>query len=145
MPTSQRTLSIIKPDAVAKGLAGAILAMIQKNGFRIIGMKMMRITKEQASMLCGVHATRLFFDSLITFMSSGPIVILVLEKNDAIADLRKLIGATDPAIAEDGTIRKMWGESRQRNVIHGSDGQDSARFELTYLFARYELASTKRV
>ena len=140
MQTLQRTFSIVKPDAVAKNATGAILAMIQEAGFRILGMKMLEITKEQAEGFYAVHASKPFFNSLTTFMSSGPIVVMALEKVNAIADLRKLMGATNPANAEPGTIRKKWAESIERNAIHGSDAEDTARFELSYFFAGYELA-----
>lgn len=140
METLQRTFSIIKPDAVARGAIGDILHTIQGTGFRIIGMKMLEINKAQAEGFYAVHAGRPFFDSLTTFMSSGPIVVLALEKTNAIADLRKLMGATNPASAEAGTIRKTWAESIERNAIHGSDADDTARFELSYFFAGYELA-----
>ena len=140
METLQRTFSIIKPDAVAKGATGDILRTLQEKNFRIIGMKMLEITKQQAEGFYAVHAGRPFFDSLTTFMSSGPIVVLALEKNNAIADLRKLMGATNPANAEAGTIRKKWADNIERNAIHGSDADDTARFELSYFFAGYELA-----
>ncbi len=140
METLQRTFSIIKPDAVAKGATGDIIHMLQEKGFRIIGIKMLEITKAQAEGFYAVHASRPFFDSLTTFMSNGPMVVLALEKNNAIADLRKLMGATNPANAEGGTIRKKWAESIERNAIHGSDADDTARFELSYFFAGYELA-----
>src|SRR5215469_13345679 len=140
MKTLQRTFSIIKPDAVKKGAIGEILSMIQHAGFHIIGMKMLEISKEQAEGFYAVHASRSFFNSLTTFMSSGPIVVLALEKENAIADLRKLMGATNPANAEAGTVRKKWAESIERNAIHGSDADDTARFELSYFFAGYELA-----
>jgi len=140
MQTLQRTFSIVKPDAVAKNATGAIIAMIQEAGFRILGMKMLEITKEQAKGFYAVHASKPFFNSLTTFMSSGPIVVMALEKVNAIADLRKLMGATNPANAEPGTIRKKWAESIERNAIHGSDAEDTARFELSYFFAGYELA-----
>ena len=140
MQTLQRTFSIIKPDAVAKNAAGAILTMIQEAGFRILGMKMLEITKKQAEGFYAVHASRPFFNSLTNFMSSGPIVALALEKENAIADLRRLMGATDSAKAEPGTIRNKWGESIERNAIHGSDAEDTARFELSYFFAGFELA-----
>jgi nucleoside-diphosphate kinase len=140
METLQRTFSIIKPDAVGKGATGDIIHMLQEKGFRIIGMKMLEINKAQAEGFYAVHASRPFFDSLTAFMSSGPMVVLALEKNNAIADLRKLMGATNPANAEAGTIRKKWAESIERNAIHGSDADDTARFELSYFFAGYELA-----
>jgi len=140
MQTLQRTFSIVKPDAVAKNATGAIIAMIQDAGFHILGMKMLEITKQEAEGFYAVHASRPFFNSLTDFMSSGPIVVLALEKENAIADLRKLMGATNPANAEPGTIRKKWAESIERNAIHGSDAEDTARFELSYFFPGYELA-----
>jgi nucleoside-diphosphate kinase len=140
MQTLQRTFSIVKPDAVAKGATGDILSMIQQKGFRIIGMKMLEITKRQAEGFYAVHCERPFFESLTDFMSSGPIVVLALEKENAIADLRKLMGATNPANAEEGTVRKKFAESIERNAIHGSDADDTARFELSYFFAGHELA-----
>src|SRR5713226_3986964 len=140
MQTLQRTFSIITPDAVAKSAIGDILHMIQEKGFRIIGLKMLEITKQQAEGFYAVHASRPFFDSLTRFMSSGPIVVLALEKNSAIADLRKLMGATNPANAEEGTIRKKWAANIENNAIHGSDADDTARFELSFFFAGYELA-----
>jgi nucleoside-diphosphate kinase len=140
MHTIQRTFSIVKPDAVAKGATGDILNMIQSKGFTIIGIKMLEITKHQAEGFYAVHASRPFFESLTSFMSSGPIVALALEKADAIADLRKLMGATNPANAEEGTIRKKWADNIEHNAIHGSDADDTARFELSYFFAGYELS-----
>ena len=140
MNTPQRTFSIIKPDAVKKGAIGDILGMIQHAGFHILTLKMLEITKVQAEGFYAVHASRPFFDSLTTFMSSGPIVIMALEKENAIAHLRKLMGATDPAKAEAGTIRKKHAASIEANAIHGSDAEETARFELSYFFAGYELA-----
>src|SRR5271154_4037075 len=137
---SQRTFSIIKPDAVRKGHTDAILAEIEKAGFKIVGKKEITISKSQAEGFYAVHSARPFFDSLTTFMSSGPIVPLVLEKENAIADLRKLMGATNPANAEEGTIRKKWASNIEHNAIHGSDAEDTARFELSFYFAGYELA-----
>lgn len=140
MKTLQRTLTIVKPDAVAKHAIGDIIEQFEKNGFSILCMKMLEISKHQAQQFYAVHASRPFFDSLTTFMSSGPIVALALEKENAIADLRKLMGATNPANAEDGTIRKKWASSIEYNAIHGSDAEDTARFELSFFFAGYELA-----
>ena len=137
---SQRTFSIIKPDAVRKGYTGAILAEIEKAGFRIVSIKRMSISKAQAEGFYYVHAARPFFGELTEFMSSGPIFPMVLEKENAIADLRKLMGATNPANAEEGTIRKKWASSIEHNAIHGSDADDTARFELSFFFAGYELA-----
>jgi nucleoside-diphosphate kinase len=136
---AQRTFSIIKPDAVRKGHTGAILAEIEKAGFQIIAIKKQSISTSQAQGFYHVHKERPFFGDLTTFMSSGPIVLMVLEKDNAIADLRKLMGATNPANAEEGTIRKKFAGSIQENAIHGSDGEDTAAFEIGYWFAGYEL------
>jgi len=140
MKTIQRTLSIIKPDAIEKGAAGDIIHTLLQNNFRIIGMKMLHITKAQAEGFYAVHVHRPFFESLTNFMSSGPIVVVALEKENAIADYRTLMGATDPAKADEGTIRKKWAGNIEKNAVHGSDAEDTARFELSYFFAGYELA-----
>ena len=141
MKTLQRTLSIIKPDALQRaGATGDIISRLEQNGFRIIGAKMLEITKAQAAGFYAVHAGKPFFDSLTSFMSSGPILVLALEKENAIADLRELMGATNPANAKEGTIRKQWAANIEKNAIHGSDAEDTARFELGYFFAGYELA-----
>ena len=137
--SSQRTFSIIKPDAMRKGYAGAILAEFDKAGFKIVGVKKLFLSKSQAEGFYHVHAQRPFFDSLTTFMSSGSIIALVLEKENAIADLRKLMGATNPANAEEGTIRKQFASSIEENAIHGSDAEDTAAFEIGYFFAGYEI------
>ena len=136
---SQRTFSIIKPDAVKKGHAGAILAEIEKAGFRLVAIKKIALTKEQAEGFYHVHAARPFFGELTSFMSSGTIFPMVLEKDNAIADLRKLMGATNPAEAAEGTIRKKFASSIGENAIHGSDAEDTAAFEIGYFFAGYEL------
>ena len=136
---SQRTFSIIKPDAVRKGLTGAILAQIEKAGFKLVAIKKLHISEEQAKGFYHVHAARPFFGDLTKFMSSGPIFPLVLEKENAIADLRKLMGATNPANAEEGTIRKMFAASIEENAIHGSDAEDTAEFEIGYFFSGLEL------
>jgi len=140
MKTLQRTLTIVKPDAVAKSAVGDIIEQFEKNGFRILAMKMLEISKHQAEQFYAVLASRPFYGSLTDFMSSGPIVALALEKENAIADLRKLMGATNPASAEEGTIRKKWASSIEHNAIHGSDAEDTAGFELSFFFAGYELA-----
>ena len=136
---SQRTFSIIKPDAVRKGHAAAILAEIEKAGFKIVSIKRMSISKAQAEGFYHVHAARPFFGELTEFMSSGPIFPMVLEKDNAIADLRKLMGATNPAQAEEGTIRKKFAASIGENAIHGSDAEETAAFEIGYFFAGIEL------
>jgi nucleoside-diphosphate kinase len=140
MKTLERTLTIIKPDAVKKNGIGDIIEQFEKNGFQILCMKMLEISKHQAELFYAVHAGKSFFGSLTDFMSSGPIVALALEKENAIADLRKLMGATNPVHAEEGTIRKKWATNIEHNAIHGSDADDTARFELSYFFAGYELA-----
>ena len=139
MKTLQRTLTLIKPDAVKKNGVGDIIEQFEKNGFHILCMKMLEISKHQAEQFYAVHAGKSFFSSLTDFMSSGPVVALALEKENAIADLRKLMGATNPANAEEGTIRKKWATNIEHNAIHGSDAEDTARFELSFFFAGYEL------
>jgi nucleoside-diphosphate kinase len=136
---SQRTFSIIKPDAVRKGDAAAILAAIEKAGFKLVAIKKISISKQQAEGFYHVHAARPFFGSLTEFMSSGPIFPMVLEKDNANADLRTLMGATNPANAEEGTIRKQFAASIEENAIHGSDAEDTAAFEIGYFFAGLEL------
>jgi nucleoside-diphosphate kinase len=140
MKTLQRTLTIIKPDAVRKKGVGDIIEQFEKQGFQILCLKMLEISKHQAEQFYAVHAGKPFYNSLTTFMSSGPVVALALEKENAIADLRKLMGATNPANAEEGTIRKKWATNIENNAIHGSDAEDTARFELSFFFAGYELA-----
>jgi nucleoside-diphosphate kinase len=140
MQTLQRTLAIVKPDALAKGVTGDILASVERHGFRILGMKMLHLKKAQAAGFYAVHAGKPFYDSLCHFMTSGPVVVLALEKANAIAEWRKLMGATNPAHAEEGTIRKKHAENIERNAVHGSDAEDTARFELSFFFAGNELA-----
>lgn len=135
----QRTFSILKPDAVRSGHTAAILAELQKTGFAILAIKKMALSKAQAEGFYAVHAQRPFFNSLTTFMSSGPIVAMVLEKENAITDLRKVMGATNPADAEPGTIRKTFARSIEENAIHGSDGEETAAFEIGYFFSGHEL------
>ena len=135
----QRTFSIVKPDAVRNGYTGAILAEIDSAGFQIVAIKKQSISVEEAKGFYHVHSHRPFFNDLCTFMSSGPLVLMVLEKENAIADLRKLMGATNPANAEEGTIRKKFAGSLQENAIHGSDAEATAAFEIGYWFAGYEL------
>ncbi|MGA7340811.1 MAG: nucleoside-diphosphate kinase [Terracidiphilus sp.] len=135
----QRTFSIVKPDAVRNGHTGAILSEIDKAGFRFVAIKKQSISERQAEGFYYVHKGKSFFNDLCAFMSSGPLVLMVLEKDDAITDLRRLMGATNPANAEEGTIRKKFAGSIQENAIHGSDGEDTAAFEIGYWFAGYEL------
>jgi nucleoside-diphosphate kinase len=136
-----RTFAIIKPDAVKRRLAGRILQRIEDEGFTIRAMRLMHLTKQEAEGFYHVHRSRPFFDGLTDFMSSGPTVVLALEAPDAIRKWRDLMGATDPAKAEAGTLRKEFGESIERNATHGSDAPETAAFELGYFFAGLELAS----
>ena len=136
----ERTLAIIKPDAVGRHHIGAITMMYEKAGLIPLGMKLMRLTKAQAEAFYYVHKQRPFFDSLCSFMSSGPVVVLVLEGEDAIKRHRDLMGATDPAKAADGTIRKAFGTHIEHNAVHGSDSAETAQFELAYFFSALELS-----
>ena len=134
----ERTLAIIKPDAVGRHHIGAITMMYEKAGLIPLGMKLMRLTKAQAEAFYYVHKQRPFFDSLCSFMSSGPVVVLVLEGEDAIKRHRDLMGATDPAKAADGTIRKAFGTHIEHNAVHGSDSAETAQFELSFFFSTLE-------
>ncbi|MGA8263282.1 MAG: nucleoside-diphosphate kinase [Ignavibacteriaceae bacterium] len=136
---SNRTLAIIKPDAVKKNKIGQIIAKITEAGFKIKGIKMTRLTKESAGGFYEVHKGKPFYDELVEFMSSGPCVPIALEKDSAVADFRKLIGATDPAKAEEGTIRKLYASSLGENAIHGSDSDENAAIEIAHFFSRKEL------
>jgi nucleoside-diphosphate kinase len=135
----ERTLAIIKPDAVRAGVAGEIIAQIQQAGFRILGMKLIRLNEDQAGAFYAVHRERPFYRELVRYMSSGPVVPMALEKVNAVADFRTLIGATDPAEAAEGTIRKRFGRSKGENAIHGSDSPENARAEIAFFFAETEL------
>ena len=135
----ERTFSIIKPDATARNLTGAINALIEKAGLRIVAQKRIHMTRDQAETFYAVHKARPFFGELVEFMTSGPVVVGVLEGSDAVARNRRLMGATDPAKADLGTIRKKWASSIEKNAVHGSDAEDTAGFELSYFFAGYEL------
>jgi nucleoside-diphosphate kinase len=135
----ERTFAIIKPDAVEKRLIGKILARIEDAGFRIRGMRMHHLTKREAEGFYAVHRERPFFGGLTEFMSSGPVVLLALEAPDAIRKWRNLMGATDPAKAEAGSLRKEFGSNIERNATHGSDAPDTATFELNYFFRGMEL------
>lgn len=135
----ERTFSIIKPDAVARNLQGEIMAMIQSSGLRIVGMKMLHLTKAQAEGFYAVHKERPFFDSLTTYMSSGPCVIMCLEGDNAIQKYRDLMGATNKDNAAEGTIRKKYALDIEKNSCHGSDGPDTAAMEITYFFNTLEL------
>ncbi|HEY3938442.1 MAG TPA: nucleoside-diphosphate kinase [Bryobacteraceae bacterium] len=135
----ERTLGIIKPDAVANGHTGAILAMIQQNGFRVVGLKMRRIARHEAESFYAVHKDRPFFPGLVTFMTEGPVVVLALEGENAIAKWRELMGATNPANAAEGTVRKRFAENIERNSVHGSDAPETAAQEIPFFFSAAEL------
>lgn len=135
---SNRTFTMIKPDATRKGDTGAILDQIIKTGFAVKAMKWTRLTKEQAGLFYEVHKERPFYGELVDFMSSGPIVAAILEKDDAVAAFRKLIGATNPAQAEEGTIRKKFAASVGENAVHGSDSDENAEIEGSFFFSKLE-------
>ena len=137
---SERTLAIIKPDAVAARHAGTIIARIESEGFQIRAMRMLKLTKPEAEGFYAVHHQRPFFASLTAFMSSGPAIVMALEAPDAVRKWRTLMGATDPAKADAGTLRKEFGRSIENNATHGSDAADTAAFELGYFFPGVELA-----
>jgi nucleoside-diphosphate kinase len=132
------TFTMIKPDAVKKNNIGNILALISDSGFRIIGLKYLHITIEQARQFYIIHKERPFYNELVTFMSSGPIVAAVLEKENAVEDFRKVIGSTNPADAAEGTVRKLYGASIQNNAVHGSDSDENAQIESDFFFSKLE-------
>ncbi|MCS6820303.1 MAG: nucleoside-diphosphate kinase [Microscillaceae bacterium] len=136
---TNRTFTIIKPDAVEAGSSGAILKMIEEAGFRIVAMRMTKLSPERAGEFYAVHKERPFYKGLCTYMSSGRIIAAILEKENAVADFRKLIGATDPALAEEGTIRKLFAKSIEANAIHGSDSDESAAIESNFFFAGMDI------
>jgi len=135
---SNRTFTMIKPDAFSKGHSGAIIDKIIKSGFRIVALKLTRLSNEKAGEFYAVHKERSFYGELVDFMSSGPIVAAILEKDNAVADFRKLIGATDPAKADEGTIRKLFAASIGENAIHGSDSDENAKIEGDFFFSALE-------
>jgi len=137
----ERTLSIVKPDAVAKSHIGEIIAMLEKAGLRIAAARFLHLTKGEAERFYLVHRERPFYQSLTTFMSQGPILVMVLEGDDAIARYREVMGATDPAKAAEGTIRKRFGTNVERNAVHGSDAVDTARQEIGFFFGEREIIS----
>jgi nucleoside-diphosphate kinase len=135
----QRTLSIIKPDGVEKKLIGEVVAVFEKEGFKIAAMKMKKLSRSEAEGFYYVHKERPFFGELVDFMISGPLVLMVLEREDAIRRNRELMGATDPKDAAKGTIRQRWADSKQNNIVHGSDSEESACFEIGYFFSGIEI------
>lgn len=135
----ERTFSIVKPDATARNLTGAINAMIEDAGLRIVAQRRIRMTEEQAQGFYAVHAERPFYGDLVAFMTSGPVVVQVLEGEDAIARYREVMGATNPAEAADGTIRKLFAENIERNSVHGSDAPETAAMEIGFFFSDVEI------
>lgn len=140
---TNRTFTIIKPNAVGSNNIGNICAMIERAGFRIIAMKMTYLSRSDAEKFYYVHKGRLFFKNLYLFMTSGPIVVMVLEKENAVADFRKLIGSTNPEMAEEGTIRKLYADSKTRNAIHASDSDENAAWEASFFFTDKEIIETE--
>ena len=141
---TERTLTILKPDCVRKNLIGAVTQRIEDAGFTIRAMKMVTLTKAEAEGFYAVHRERPFFGELTAFMSSGPCVPMVLEKENAVADFRALIGATDPAEADEGTIRKDFADSKGENIVHGSDSPENGRLEAAYFFPEHEVVANAR-
>jgi nucleoside-diphosphate kinase len=137
--SQERTFAIVKPDAVASGYTGAILALIEKSGFKIAGLKRIRLSQAQAEAFYSVHSERPFYASLVKFMTEGPIVVMVLEKENAVAAWRDLMGATNPANAAEGTIRRLFASSIERNAAHGSDAAETAAVEIPFFFSGTEL------
>src|SRR5450631_1396437 len=135
---SNRTFTMVKPDAFANGHSGAILDIILKAGFRLVALKMIQLSSEKAGEFYAVHSHRPFYGELVEFMSQGPIVAAILEKENAVADFRKLIGATDPSKADKGTIRRLYAKSIGENAIHGSDSDENARIESDFFFSILE-------
>ena len=138
---NERTLSIVKPDAVKKNAIGDILCRFESAGLKIVAAKLVCLSKAEAQGFYAVHKERPFFGSLTTFMSSGPVLVAVLEGEDAIQANRRIMGATDPAKADAGTIRRDWGTDVEKNAVHGSDGPETARWEIAYFFSELEIRS----
>jgi len=140
---TDRTFTIIKPNAVAAGNAGKIIDAIICGGFRIVALRLTRFSREQAERFYAVHKGKPFFDSLVDFMTSGPVYVGVVEKENAVAEFRRLIGATDPAKADEGTIRRRFGESLEHNAIHGSDSDENARIEWSQFFSEDDILTAQ--
>ncbi|MBA4251687.1 MAG: nucleoside-diphosphate kinase [Chlorobiaceae bacterium] len=136
---SNRTLAILKPDCIRKNLIGKVIAQIQDAGFKVVALRMVKLTPDAAMGFYEIHKERPFFKDLIEYMTSGPCLPIALEKENAVEDFRKLIGATDPQKAAEGTIRKLYAESIQENIVHGSDSDENAAKEILHFFSRKEL------
>ena len=141
----ERTLAILKPDCVRKNLQGEVIAKIQKAGFAVLGMKMVRLTPQTAGAFYAVHKGRPFYDGLVEFMASGPCVPIALEKENAVSDFRTLIGATDPKDAAAGTIRKLYADNKGENIVHGSDTAENGRIEVAFFFSEQEIAAGRSI
>ena len=139
----ERTLAILKPDSVAAGSAGKMLAELQDEGFKVVGIKMLRLTETQARAFYEVHKERPFYGSLVEFMTSGPVMPIALERENAVTHLREVMGATDVAKAAPGTLRNLFGTSIERNAVHGSDSPENAAIELSFFFSRAELLAAQ--
>ena len=139
---AERTLAILKPDCVKKNLIGQVISHIEKAGFKVVALKKTRLTKESAGGFYAVHKGRPFYDGLVEFMSSGACVPIALEKENAVADFRTLIGATDPKDAAAGTIRKLYADNKGENIVHGSDSPENGKIEINYFFSSKELIET---
>jgi len=135
----ERTLSIIKPDAVQKGVIGSVIRLLEQGGLKVVAARMLRLSRRQAEGFYAVHRERPFFGSLCEFMTSGPVVVMALEGENAIARNREIMGVTDSTKAAPGTIRNLYGTSIERNAVHGSDAPETARTEIAYFFAPYEI------
>jgi len=138
-----RTLTILKPDCVQKQLIGKVIDHLLSAGFKIVAMKMLHLTRQTAGEFYTVHKERPFYPDLLDFMTESEVVPMILEKENAIADLRKTIGATDPAEAEEGTVRKLYAENKQNNIIHASDSEENARLEISFFFSQKEILDNK--
>ena len=137
--STERTLTIVKPDGVAANLTGAVLAHLEKAGFKIVALRRLYLSRAQAEGFYAVHRERGFYQDLVRFMTEGPVVVAALERDNAVAELRRAMGATDPAKADAGTLRKLYATSIERNVIHGSDAVETARQEIAYFFPQSDL------
>ncbi len=139
----ERTLVMIKPDGVERNLVGKVISIFEENGLKVVALKKVRLSKKQAEAFYIVHKERPFYDSLTTYMSSGPIVAMVLEGENAIKKVREIMGATDPAEAKEGTIRKLFGIDKEKNTVHGSDSPESAAKEIPFFFSDFELIAAE--
>ncbi len=140
---AERTLAILKPDCVRKNLIGKVISHIEEAGFKIVALKMLKLTTEQAKAFYSVHREKPFYNDLVKFMNSGKVVVMVLEKDNAVNDFRELIGATDPKEAKEGTIRRLYADSKQENIVHGSDSVENAKIEISFFFSESELISNE--